>query len=1067
MASTSSSGQQNAFSGIDPYFKRRPLQESSSLFDVFINHRGSDVISTLATQLCNSLERLGIRAFLDEEEMELGDYFSSTLKKIIRSAKVHIAIFSKRYAEAPWCLAKLVLMLQSETIIIPMFYEVNPSDLRYIEKGSYADAFNKYIVKGRYTEQQINKWKEAIHSVSFISGYIINDLSDFNCENIVSAVQKHLVRSQAAKYPVGLSELAEELEKKCLPGDFERQYEANEGGGMELTEKKESHFSQGKALIVGIYGMGGAGKTTLSKELFNRHRSKFIKASFLADVRETFARGGLPSLQLKLLRDLFDDHHLNFQTTEEGTSYVRYAFQSRRDCRFLIVLDDIDRVQLLDDLLDLDNMNPECLVIVTTRNEQVITDAEIDCRYKMKDMSPKHSRELFCWHAFRQKNPPSGYEELVDNFVEVSGFLPLSLQIFGGLVRDKIDGENWHFFLNKVREQLNPDIKALLQISVDTLDGDERQMFMDIACFFIGKPKAMAINIWEGCRWKAQQALQNLERKSLVHIAESDLAGYEFDDKLVLKMHDHVRDLGRQMADNQSFPRRNWHFDSLESNGFENILRETSSRCLNSFFDTSINSEVTYFLGNLDQTRPSLLWLELELDGCEQSSLPSWIPLQHLRSLRIFSARLNELWQNSSQAPVHLKELVLHECSLAECTNSLGMLKDLEKLVLTGRNEGMIVDGRALSESLRGLTKLQSLVLRCFTLNGEFTLNRGSTTFSALTYFAWVRTTPRNSCMGYFSSAGEAELISYGDPTIYASSADRCISNLQSIEMRGIKLVSKVSIGGEYCPNLESLHLDSMENLIQVDLTRMRILNCLELRLCELLKMVSGNFDLPELVTLKIVRCGELEELPSLENLRCLEKIVIDGCGKLQNITGVEELQEIRCLHLSGDIVGSIHNLEKLPSRVASVIGKASHQAMTILDANQFCNLMAKNTNTVIDIIESGAMSEKSLESLSTLIICAVVRGSYASGTNAINIRLPSGLIQSNIGGGVWVVTIAITGEKDVADYKELLTVEDDAQIKKQWMVPIKKDEEGNALQVFKTIISLLYQYSCTVCNNE
>ncbi|GLJ33646.1 hypothetical protein SUGI_0676470 [Cryptomeria japonica] len=110
-----------AFSGIEPPHERRNVSESSRLDDVFINHRGPDVKNTLALQLYNSLQNLKIRAFLDSEEKELGDPFPSTIERAINSAAVHIAIFSKGYAESPWCLAELALMLRSKVKIIPVF----------------------------------------------------------------------------------------------------------------------------------------------------------------------------------------------------------------------------------------------------------------------------------------------------------------------------------------------------------------------------------------------------------------------------------------------------------------------------------------------------------------------------------------------------------------------------------------------------------------------------------------------------------------------------------------------------------------------------------------------------------------------------------------------------------------------------------------------------------------------------------------------------------------------------------------------------------------------------------
>ncbi|GLJ36893.1 hypothetical protein SUGI_0745800 [Cryptomeria japonica] len=86
MASTSTSSshqQQNAFSGVEPPNKRRKVEQSSRPFDVFINHRCPDVKLTLATQLYNSLKDLHIKAFLDLEEMELGESFPSTIETVI------------------------------------------------------------------------------------------------------------------------------------------------------------------------------------------------------------------------------------------------------------------------------------------------------------------------------------------------------------------------------------------------------------------------------------------------------------------------------------------------------------------------------------------------------------------------------------------------------------------------------------------------------------------------------------------------------------------------------------------------------------------------------------------------------------------------------------------------------------------------------------------------------------------------------------------------------------------------------------------------------------------------
>lgn len=150
-----------------------------SQFEVFINHRGPDVKKGLASHLYYSLSRHGLRVFLDAEELQGGDNLTPQIEGAIRTASVHIAILSPRYAESSWCLNELVQMLESGKTIIPVFYNVNPSELRWTWNGDgvYAQALHNLEKKRtfdsqpRYAPGIIEKWRQVLSVVSEISGF--------------------------------------------------------------------------------------------------------------------------------------------------------------------------------------------------------------------------------------------------------------------------------------------------------------------------------------------------------------------------------------------------------------------------------------------------------------------------------------------------------------------------------------------------------------------------------------------------------------------------------------------------------------------------------------------------------------------------------------------------------------------------------------------------------------------------------------------------------------------------------------------------------------------------------
>lgn len=238
------------------------------------------------------------------------------------------------------------------------------------------------------------------------------------------------------------------------------------------------------------------------------------------------------------------------------------TLKDRLSCtQSLVVLDDVDDAEQLGALFAplKDVLPSHSLIVLTSRNRDVLRKSariEESSIYMMTGLDPQYSQQLFCSHAFNHPYPTVEYEDLVGEFLKACQGLPLSLKVIGALLYSE-SREYWEDQLRKLSQVLPTEIQSSLKISYDSLDKEEKEMFLDIACFFIGIKRDTAINVWDGSGWNGSLGLRTLESKCLV----------TFDEENCLRMHDHLRDLGRELAELPGCPRRLWRpTDSLFRN---------------------------------------------------------------------------------------------------------------------------------------------------------------------------------------------------------------------------------------------------------------------------------------------------------------------------------------------------------------------------------------------------------------------------------------------------------------------------------------------------------------------
>jgi hypothetical protein len=286
-------------------------------------------------------------------------------------------------------------------------------------------------------------------------------------------------------------------------------------------------------LKVGIYGMGGIGKTTIAKAVYNEINDAFDGSSFLLNLKEDM-RNGIARLQEQLLHDILKTK-LNIGNFDRGINIIEKRIRGKK---VLVILDDVADLENLHKLIKMERLGPGSRIIITTRDESVLSSLGVDEKFEVKELNYWKSLRLFSWHAFNIASPKEEYLELLDEALVYAGGIPLALELLGSSLKGKSIVE-WKITLEKLRRAPLEKIQNILRISFDALDVDTKNIFLDIACFFLGmdKDKDYVIQILDGCDFFPNIGIKTLTERSLLTI----------DCENKFRMHGLIRDMGREI----------------------------------------------------------------------------------------------------------------------------------------------------------------------------------------------------------------------------------------------------------------------------------------------------------------------------------------------------------------------------------------------------------------------------------------------------------------------------------------------------------------------------------------
>jgi Leucine-rich repeat (LRR) protein len=629
--------------------------------------------------------------------------------------------------------------------------------------------------------------------------------------------------------------------------------------------------------VISIVGLGGLGKTTLAKWVYNDERvvQTFQLRTWVC-VSKDFSVTRLVKEILKSACGTIDE---NWSADTLQTRLREHL----REKKFLLVLDDVWNkyrnkwIELRDLLVD----SPErSKIVVTTRSDLVASImSSTNSTYNLEGLSQDDCLSLFVKYAFKEGDEKQ-HPSLLKIGKEIVGKCkgaPLAVRTLGSLLHSKVDEREWEFVRdNEIwkLEQKENDILPVLRFSYDQLPIYLKRCFAFCSLF----PKDNEffsddlIQMWMAHELILEMPInkkQELEDVGELYINElvsrsffqdverlgPSFPFYEF------KMHDLIHDLAISVAQAEL---------SVVDLGYEDITKTVRHL---SFSAEDLGQEVPKCLDNLTKVRTAMFTTEPPLSLVEAC-------ISRFKSLRL---------------------LDLNDSSFELLPSSIGTLKNLRYLNLA--------DNKRIKELPNSICKLHNLQTLIFAGCDE--LERLPKDMRSMISLRYLPVTTKYTCLlenGFLNSLRILAVGRCPRLEVLFQGMDGCLPNLRALMILECPRLTSLSLNIKHLTALETLEIVDCPKLnwilgednqdLKLSLRNLAIRNLSKLKVLPQWLQGSAN----TLQFLEIKDCEQFGALPEwLPTFKSLHTLRISNCPKMSSLPeGTHSLTALRKLKIRG-----------------------------------------------------------------------------------------------------------------------------------------------------------------------